>query len=182
MRPYLERGIELSRQYAQFFAPFAHVADPLIDDADEGMTAASVRTLFSRLRAELVPLVRAITEQPAIDDGCLRGRFDESAQMRFGREVVERLGYDFSRGRLDTTHHPFCTRLSEGDVRITTRIYADDVGQALFSTIHEAGHALYEQGVSAALAGTPLGGGVSSGVHESQSRLWENVVGRSRGF
>ena len=93
-----------------------------------------------------------------------------------------RLGYDLDRGRLDKTHHPFCTRFGSGDVRITTRVREDDLGDALFSTVHEAGHAMYEQGVSAALDGTPLGSGVSAGVHESQSRLWENVVGRGRAF
>jgi carboxypeptidase Taq len=92
------------------------------------------------------------------------------------------MGYDLERGRLDETHHPFCTRFAAGDVRITTRVREDDIGDALFSTLHEAGHAMYEQGVSAALDGTPLGQGVSAGVHESQSRLWENVVARSHSF
>jgi carboxypeptidase Taq len=92
------------------------------------------------------------------------------------------MGYDLKRGRLDLTHHPFCTRFSAGDVRITTRIDENELGDALFSTLHEAGHAMYEQGVRAELDGTPLGHGASAGVHESQSRLWENVVGRSRGF
>ena len=96
--------------------------------------------------------------------------------------MSQRLGYDLARGRLDKTHHPFCTKFSAGDVRITTRIRENDLGEALFSTIHEAGHAMYEQGVDRALEGTPLGSGTSAGVHESQSRLWENVIGRSRGF
>ena len=96
--------------------------------------------------------------------------------------MIKRIGYDFDRGRLDKTVHPFCTRLSAGDVRITTRVYESDIRQALFSTLHEAGHALYEQGVDPALEGTPLGRGASIGVHESQSRLWENVVGRGRSF
>ncbi len=182
MVPYLEEMLDLSREYAGFFAPYEHVADPLIDDADEGMTTASVRRLFDALARELVPIVRAISEQPPADDRCLRGKFAEAAQLDFSRAVVERMGYDFTRGRLDTTHHPFCTKFSAGDVRITTRVYAGDIGQALFSTLHEAGHALYEQGVGAALEGTPLGSGVSAGVHESQSRLWENQIGRSAGF
>ncbi len=92
------------------------------------------------------------------------------------------LGYDLKRGRLDLTHHPFCTRFSAGDIRITTRVNENDLGDALFSTVHEAGHAMYEQGVSTAFDGAPLGHGVSAGVHESQSRLWENMVARSRGF
>jgi carboxypeptidase Taq len=182
MVPFLEMAIDLGREYADFFAPYEHVADPLIDDADEGMTTASIRMLFSELRSELVPIVRAICNQPAADDGCLRGSFGEPTQLDFGLSVIKRIGYDFDRGRLDKTVHPFCTRLSAGDVRITTRVYESDVREALFSTLHEAGHALYEQGVDPALEGTPLGRGASIGVHESQSRLWENVVGRGRGF
>jgi carboxypeptidase Taq len=182
MLPFLEKALDLSREYAGFFAPYAHVADPLIDDADEGMTAAAISELFGALRKELVPLVHAIGAQPRIDDSCLRGTFEAAAQLRLSRTLAERIGYDFERGRLDTTRHPFCTKLGIGDVRITTRAYECDIGQALFSTLHEAGHALYEQGVSGALEGTPLGYGTSAGVHESQSRLWENVVARSRGF
>jgi carboxypeptidase Taq len=182
MVPFLERAIDLGREYAEFFAPYEHVADPLIDHADEGMTTASIRDLFTELRNELVPIVRAICNQPAAADGCLRGFFGEPAQLDFGLSVVKRMGYDFDRGRLDKTLHPFCTRLSVGDVRITTRVYESDVKQALFSTLHEAGHALYEQGVDPALEGNALGRGASVGVHESQSRLWENVVGRGRSF
>jgi len=182
MLPFLERNLELSREYADFFRPYDHIADPLIDDADEGMTTASVRTLFAGLRSALVPMVHAISEQAPTDDSCLHGVFAEATQLDFSRTIAERMGYDLQRGRLDTTHHPFCTKFSIGDVRITTRVYESDIGQALFSTLHETGHALYEQGVSAALEGTPLGYGTSAGVHESQSRLWENVVARSRKF
>ena len=146
------------------------------------MTTASVRSLFGALREALVPIVRAIAGQPSIDDDCLRGTFDEPAQLDFGLSVAKRIGYDLDRGRLDKTHHPFCTTLSAGDVRITTRVDKRDIGQSLFSILHEAGHALYEQGISAKLEGTPLGSGTSAGVHESQSRLWENMVGRSRAF
>jgi carboxypeptidase Taq len=181
MLPFLERTLDLSREYAEFFAPFEHLADPLIDDADEGMTTATIRRLFSELRKELVPIAQAIAEQPPIDDSCLHGTFDQDDQLDFSRTLAARMGYDLHRGRLDTTHHPFCTKFSIGDVRITTRVYERDIGQALFSTLHEAGHALYEQGVSGAFEGTPLGYGTSAGVHESQSRLWENVVARSYG-
>ena len=141
-----------------FFAPYEHIADPLIDDADEGMTTASVRALFAELRRELVPIVRAIAEQPIADDRCLRGAFGEARAARFrplGRRG--RSATTSTRGRLDKTHHPFCTKFSTGDVRITTRVRENDIGDALFSTVHEAGHAIYEQGVSAALEGTPLG-------------------------
>ena len=182
MRPYLERTLELSREYAEFFAPYRHVIDPLIDDMDEGMTCASVQALFAELRGELVPIVRALCDRPPADDSCLHGRFADAAQLDFGLMVARAFGYDLDRGRLDLTHHPFCTKFAADDVRITTRVIADDLGQALFSTLHEAGHALYEQGIAPELAGTPLGTGTSSGVHESQSRLWENVVGRSLGL
>jgi carboxypeptidase Taq len=182
MQPLLERSLDFSRQYADFFAPYAHIADPLIEDADEGMTAAKVLALFAELRAALMPLVRAIADAPATNARCLSGSFPEAAQMAFGLAVIERVGYDFQRGRVDKTHHPFCTKFAAGDVRITTRVREDDIGEALFSTLHEAGHAMYEQGVEVALEGTPLNSGVSAGVHESQSRLWENVVGRSRQF
>jgi carboxypeptidase Taq len=182
MVPFLEEAIDLGREYAEFFAPYEHIADPHIDDADEGMTTASIRALFAELRSELVPIVRAICSQPPAEDACLRGSFGEAEQLAFGRAVIKQIGYDFDRGRLDKTLHPFCTRLSMGDVRITTRVDGGDIREALFSNLHEAGHALYEQGVDPALDGTPLGRGASVGVHESQSRLWENVVGRGRSF
>ncbi|WGJ15402.1 carboxypeptidase M32 [Methylocapsa sp. D3K7] len=182
MRPFLEQAVELSREYAGFFAPYQHVADPLIDAAEEGMTTASIRSLFAELRSELQPIVRAIAEQPVPSDGCLRGSFPETTQLDYSLLVVKQFGYDLDRGRLDKTHHPFCTKFSTGDVRITTRVDEKLFGDALFSTMHESGHALYEQGVATALDGTPLGSGTSVGVHESQSRLWENVVGRGRAF
>ena len=182
MVPFLEKTLALSREYSGFFAPYAHIADPHIDDADEGMTAASVNKLFSELKRRLMPLVRAICDQPPADDSCLRQNFAETPQVDFSRRAAARIGYDFSRGRIDLTHHPFCTKFSAGDVRITTRVNPGDLGDALFSTLHEAGHAMYEQGIAAALEGAPLGHGVSAGVHESQSRLWENIVARSVPF
>ncbi|MFQ5795031.1 MAG: carboxypeptidase M32 [Candidatus Bipolaricaulia bacterium] len=182
MRPYLEKTLDLSRQLADFFPGYEHIADPLIDFADYGMTASTVRALFAKLRKQLVPIVEAITEQPVSDDSCLHQTFSEAQQLAFGLQVIKRFGYDFERGRQDKTPHPFMTKFSLSDVRITTRIKGDDLSEALFSTIHEAGHALYEQGIRTDLEGTPLADGTSAGVHESQSRLWENLVGRSRGF
>jgi len=182
MVPYLEKTLELSREYSEFFAPYAHIADPHIDNADEGMTTAAIRKLFGALKRGLVPLLDAICARPEADDSCIRRDFPQSDQLEFARLAAERIGYDFKRGRLDLTRHPFCTSFSEGDVRITTRVNENDLGDALFSTLHESGHAMYEQGVDVALAATPAGHGVSAGVHESQSRLWENIVARSRGF
>jgi carboxypeptidase Taq len=182
MVPYLERTLDLSREYSSYFAPYKNVADPHIDDADEGMTTPSARKLFGKLKRQLVPMVRVICAQPIADDSSLRQTFAKATQFDFALHVAESLGYDLKRGRLDLTHHPFSTRFSAGDVRITTRVNENDLGDAMFSTLHEAGHAMYEQGISTSLDGSPLGRGVSAGVHESQSRLWENVVGRSLGF
>ena len=180
VRPYLEKTLDLSRRYAGFFPEKAHVADPLIQWPDPGMDATSVRAVFSELREHLVPLVAEISEQPPADDSCLRGAFSDAKELAFAEEVVERFGYDFSRGRHDLTTHPFMTKLSLDDVRITTRVRRNDLRNPLFSTLHEAGHAIYEQGIDREFEGTPLGEGVSAGIHESQSRLWENIVGRSR--
>jgi carboxypeptidase Taq len=182
VRAHLEKTLEMSRQLANFFPGYEHIADPLIDYSDPGMKASAVRALFAGLRRELVPIVQAITAQPLADDACLRQSFPEAQQLAFGRGVIKQFGYDFERGRQDKTPHPFMTKFSLGDVRITTRVKENDLGDALFSTMHEAGHALYEQGIAPAYEGTPLAGGTSSGVHESQSRLWENLVGRSRAF
>ncbi len=182
MRPYLETTLELSRELANCFPGYEHIADPLINYSDYGMKASTVRTLFSQLRARLVPIVQAITSRPAADSRCLQQSVPEADQLAFGVGVIKAFGYDFERGRQDKTHHPFMTKFSLGDVRITTRVRDNDITDALFSTLHEAGHAMYEQGIRMELEGTPLANGTSSGVHESQSRLWENLVGRSRGF
>ena len=180
--PYLEKTLDLSRELANYFPGYEHIADPLIDYSDYGMKASSVRKIFSELRDQLVPIVQAITAQTPADDSCLRKHYPEQAQLDFGLEVIKLFGYDFDRGRQDKTHHPFEIKLSIGDVRITTRIKENFLGECIFSTMHESGHAMYEQGVNPDYEGLTLARGTSSGVHESQSRLWENVVGRSRGF
>jgi carboxypeptidase Taq len=182
VRPLLEKTLDISRRIANCFPGYVNIADPLIDVYDYGMKASTLRTFFSELRAGLIPLVRAITSRPAADDSCLKQFAPENEQLDFGLEVIRAYGYDFQRGRQDKTHHPFMTKFSLGDVRITTRVREDDLTDALFSTLHECGHALYEQGIRMELEGSPLATGTSSGVHESQSRLWENIVGRSRGF
>lgn len=179
--PYLEKTVDLSRELAGYF-PHEHIADPLIDFSDEGMTVATVRPLFAALRECLVPLVEAISDRPEIHNECLRENFDEDKQVAFGNMLAGRIGYDWERGRCDRTHHPFMTKFSLGDVRITNRVRDNDISDCIFGTIHETGHALYEQGINLSYEATPLGSGTSSGVHESQSRLWENIVGRSRAF
>lgn len=178
--PMLERTLELSRQYAEYFPGYDHIADPLIDSSDFGMSAEKVRNVFAELRDELAPLAQAITACETADDSCLRQHFPEHEQQAFGERMIRCYGYDFARGRQDKTAHPFMTKFSLGDVRITTRFRPDNLGDGLFSTLHECGHALYEQGIDPHFEGTPLATGTSAGVHESQSRLWENLVGRSR--
>lgn len=182
VQPYLEKTLELSRELANFFPGYEHIADPLIEKADYGMKASTVRQLFAQLRSQLVPLVATITGQAIVDDACLHQTFSEADQLNFSVKVIKQLGYNFKRGRQDKTLHPFMIKFSTGDVRITTRIRENDLNEGLFSTIHEMGHALYEQGINQDYEATPLARGTSSGVHESQSRLWENLVGRSRGF
>jgi carboxypeptidase Taq len=182
LEPLLERTLDLSRRMADFYPGYEHIADPLIDYSDYGMKATILRALFAHLRRELVPIVQAITSQPPAEDACLKQHFPQADQLAFGAEVIQELGFDFDRGRQDLTHHPFMTKFSIGDVRITTRVDENDLSSALFSTIHEAGHGMYEQGFPMELEGTPLGVGASAGIHESQSRTWENLVGRSRGF
>jgi carboxypeptidase Taq len=182
VQPFLEKTLDLSRERANYFPGYQHIADPLIEASDYGVSATSIRTLFSQLRDRLVPIVQKITEQSGVDSSCLQQPFPEAQQLAFSLQVIDRLGYDLTRGRQDKTLHPFMTKFSLGDVRITTRVYENDLSQGFFSTVHEMGHALYEQGIHPDFEGTPLAGGTSSGVHESQSRLWENLVGRSRGF
>ena len=182
VQPMLEKTLDYSRRLADCFPGYEHIADPLIDFADEGMKAESVRALFADLRAQLVPLLQQVLEQEPADDSCLYQNYPEEQQRAFGEMIIKQLGYDFNRGRQDKTHHPFMTKFSLGDVRITTRFQPNYLGDGLFSTIHEAGHAMYEQGIDMSYEATPLAHGASAGVHESQSRLWENVVGRSRVF
>jgi carboxypeptidase Taq len=178
----LQKTLELSRKLADCFPGYEHIADPLIDTSDYGMKAESVRKVFAELREELVPLVSAITEQEAVDNSVLFQNYPVDKQKELGEMIIKDYGFDFERGRQDLTHHPFMTKFSIGDIRITTRFQENDLGDGLFSTLHEAGHGMYELGINPSFEGTPLATGTSSGVHESQSRLWENIVGRSKGF
>ncbi|HEX2620833.1 MAG TPA: hypothetical protein VHL11_11815, partial [Phototrophicaceae bacterium] len=182
VRPLLEKTLDLSRQMANFFPGYDHIADPLIDFADYGMKTASIRALFAQLRERLVPLAEAITAQTPVDDSVLHRHYPGQMQLAFSEQIARKVGYEFERGRQDLTHHPFMTKFSLGDTRITTRINEHDLSDCLFSTIHEVGHAMYEQGIDMKFEALPLGGGTSAGVHESQSRLWENLVGRSIEF
>ncbi len=182
-RPALEGVVKLRRAYADFFRPYEHVYDPLLDDFEPRLTTAEVKSVFTQLRQEQVALVRAIAERGRpVDDSILHRPYDVQKQWDFGVEVAKKMGFDFERGRQDKSTHPFTTAFSIDDVRITTRFDPDYFASALFSTMHESGHALYEQGVSHSLARTPLATGASYAIHESQSRMWENFVGRSHAF
>lgn len=181
-RPALEKIVELRREYASFFAPYDHVYDPLLDDYEPGMKTADVRTIFGSLRPQQVQLVRAIQEMPQVDDSFLHQTFDAKKQWDFGEQVITDIGYDWEHGRQDKSAHPFTINFGTGDVRITTRIFPDYLSSAFFSSVHECGHALYEMGVDPNLSRTPLAEGASMALHESQSRMWENLVGRSFPF
>ncbi|HEY1017132.1 MAG TPA: carboxypeptidase M32, partial [Herpetosiphonaceae bacterium] len=182
--PHLEKMVDLQRQVARQLNPDIHPFDALLDWGEPGMSKAQIETMYEELKAGTVPLIRAIAERSAGEtrDAALHGDYPEPLQERFGETIISRFGYDWNRGRQDRTVHPFCTSFGIDDVRITTRFDPAWLSPALFGTLHESGHALYEQGVSKAYARTPLAGGASMGVHESQSRLWENLVGRSRPF
>jgi carboxypeptidase Taq len=181
--PHLERLVDLTIQRAEALGYEERRYDALLDRYEPDMKASQVQVLFDEMKAGLVPLVRAIAErQSAVDDSILTQDFDKVDQWNFGLQVIKQIGFDLDRGRQDRAAHPFTSGFSPGDVRLTTRVYRDNLKPALFATIHEMGHGTYEQGYDRALDRTPLSGAASLGVHESQSRMWENVVGRSRGF
>ncbi len=181
-RPYLERMVDLRREFSSYFSPYEHVYDPLLNEFEPGLKTKEVQQIFAELRPQQVALIQEITARPQVDDSPLRQHFDPQKQWDFGVEVVTKFGYDWQRGRQDKAAHPFTTSFGLNDVRITTRILDDYVASALFSTMHECGHALYDMGSDPALARTLLAGGSSLALHESQSRLWENLVGRSKPF
>ena len=155
----------------------------LLDVYEPDSTIATLRPLFAQIKGRLVPLLRKIQQSSAqIDDTIFIHTFDQARQLEFGRMVLIAMGYDFERGRLDLSAHPFTTSFHPTDVRVTTRVHEHDLQSCLFSCIHEGGHGLYDQGLDPVHFGTPLGDSVSLGIHESQSRMWENCVGRSRAF
>ncbi|RPJ43185.1 MAG: hypothetical protein EHM21_11870 [Chloroflexi bacterium] len=150
-RPFLEQVFDLRRQYAEFFAPYNHIYDPLLDDFERGLKTAEVQAIFNALRPRQVELIRAIGDRPQVDDRFMHQAYPEQAQWDFGVEVVTHFGYDWQRGRLDRTAHPFSIDFSVDDVRITTRFDQQQPATAMFGTMHEAGHAMYEQGVDPTL-------------------------------
>jgi carboxypeptidase Taq len=190
--PHLEREWAGQRELAAAIGYGAHAYDALLMKYEHGMTLARLDTLFAELKATLVPLVRAVAAKgDVIRTDFLQRDYDEAAQRAFALDIAQQFGYDLSRGRLDVAAHPFEVSFTRNDVRITTRYKRNFVPQALFGVLHETGHALYELGVAPELTRTAhttdflnlyAVGGASFGAHESQSRLWENQIGRSRAF
>jgi carboxypeptidase Taq len=181
--PWLVKTLELKRQEARCVGYTADMYDALLDEFEPGETTANLRKTFEQLRGPLVTLIGKI-----VDSGrkapleILERNYPPDAQQKLARVAAEAVGFDFQAGRLDVSLHPFCTGLGPGDTRITTRYDPKYFGDAFFGVLHESGHALYEQGLPPEHYGTPLGEAVSLGIHESQSRMWENLVGRGRAF
>jgi carboxypeptidase Taq len=184
--PHLERTVELKRRYADCFdgfEGFEHVYDPLLDDFEPGMSTAAVGAVLGELRDGIRPLASKLADRRgAVDDSCLHGHFPLDAQAQLAGELVADLPLEQCSWRLDSTVHPFATAIARSDIRITTRFDETYIGAALWAVIHEAGHGLYENGIAPELERSPLCGPVSLGFHESQSRMWENWVGRGRPY
>ena len=180
--PHLQKLVDLSREHAERWGYDDQLYDALIDRFERGATARGLVGTLGSLRTALLPIVEAATSRPPYDRSGLSGHYPVERQQAFNREVAESIGFDFEAGRIDTAVHPFCSGMAPYDTRLTTRYDETDFLSSLFGVLHEAGHGLYEQGLPKDWRGQPVGNSVSLGVHESQSRLWENHVGRSRGF
>ncbi|MEI6055219.1 MAG: carboxypeptidase M32 [Lentisphaerota bacterium] len=181
-KPHLQKLVELKKEYAKIFAPYDSIYDPLLDDFEPGLKTSEVKSIFNELRPHQVNLIKRIAEKKEVDNSFLFNDYDESKQWSLGEKAITKFGYDWTRGRQDRSTHPFSTNFGIDDSRITTRVTKNYLPTALFGTFHESGHAMYEQGVSQSLRRTPLARGASLAIHESQSRLWENIIGRSKAF
>lgn len=179
--PFLDRIVQLNRQKADFLGYKDHPYDALLDQYEPGMTTQEVSQLFTKLRTQLTPMIKKMTGQP-IDDQFLYGQWDASKQMAFSQKILDAMGYDMTKGRVDFSAHPFSSASHPTDSRITTRIHPESLMSNIFAILHEAGHGLYEMGLPQDLYGTPLGDARSLGVHESQSRWWETRIGMSKPF
>ncbi|PLT34918.1 carboxypeptidase M32 [Bacillus sp. V5-8f] len=182
-QPYLEQIVAYTRKFVGYWGYEGNPYNTLLDMYEPGMTVEVLDQVFGELRERIVPLVKAISESKnKPETSFLFKRFPKNKQKEFSLDVLKQLGYDFEAGRLDETVHPFATGLNVGDVRITTRYDEDDFRGAIFGTIHECGHAIYEQNISKELTGTLLDDGTSMGIHESQSLFFENFIGRNKSF
>jgi carboxypeptidase Taq len=183
LRPWLEKIVALKRHEVDAIGWQTDPYDALLDDYEPGARSAELARLFDALRHELAPLLARIVASPRqAHASILTRRYPLQRQRTFAQRVAAAVGFDFAHGRLDSTTHPFFAAIGPGDVRITTRYAVHQFGAAFFATLHEVGHGLYEQGLPDEHYGTPMGQAPSLGLHESQARLWENAVGRSRGF
>lgn len=180
--PHLTKVLELSRQQANLIDPSKDPYDVLLDDYEPEMTIEKLDHIFEEVKAKIVPLYKKTQIYEAPSTYVLEQEYETSGQVKLAKEIIQNIGFDFMRGRTDMVEHPFCTTFSPDDIRITTRIKPDDIVFGLWSSIHEAGHGMYEQGLPREQYGLPLGDAVGMGVHESQSRLWENNVCKSREF
>jgi carboxypeptidase Taq len=180
--PHLEKLVSLSREHAERWGYEEHLYDALLDQFERGATTRRLSTTLGSLRESLLPVVIEATAQRPLDRTKFTAHYPKEKQAAFNREVAEAIGFDFGAGRIDTAVHPFCSGMAPFDTRLTTRYDEGDFLSSLFGVLHEAGHGLYEQGLEKERRGQPVGVAVSLGVHESQSRLWENHVGRSRAF
>ncbi len=180
--PHLTKIIDLCREKAESLGYKTEIYDPLLDEFEPGMATAHIRSIFEHLRERLVPIVQQFASETAPNDAFLHAHFPRDKQWEFGLDVVKDFGYDMNTGRQDYSAHPFSTTFSISDVRITTRIDENFFNPGFFGTLHESGHGMYEQGISPELERTLLADGTSLGMHESQSRLWENLIGRSAEF
>ena len=180
--PHIEKVIELNQQFTSFYPPSEHPYDTLLDSFEPGMKTAEVKSIFGSMLPRQAEIIKAISQCQQVDDSFLHLSYDEKSMWDFSAKVAGAFGYDWKRGRQDPTAHPFCQSVGIDDVRITSRWVPQLPFALLFGTMHETGHALYDQGIGHTWSRTALEGGTSLGIHESQSRLWENLVGRSRPF
>ncbi len=180
--PYLEKLIVFKKKEAELLGYEGHPYNALLDLHEKKATVAELDVLFADVRKQLVPFVKKIRAAKQVDNAFFFRHYDHDKQWDFGLGLLQQMGFDFKRGRQDISSHPFTTTLSQDDVRVTTRINENDFSEMIWSCIHEGGHALYEQGLSSEQYGMPLGEAISLGIHESQSRLWENNVGRSLAY
>jgi carboxypeptidase Taq len=181
-KPHLSEIVNKRREYAGFFAPFDHVYDPLLDEFDPGMKTVDVKNIFAKLRPEQVAVVKEIASRPQVDNSFLVKDYEAQKQWDFGVDVITHFGYDWNRGRQDKSVHPFTTSFGLDDVRFTTKIEKNWPAAAMFGSMHECGHALFDQGISPKFRRTTVKSNISMAVHESQSRMMENMVGRSLPF